>query len=56
MFGMVTAIVVEPDPTFDPDLEPVRPTNWRPTAGPDHTHDEGAGQADAGGADQAGDS
>ncbi len=33
MFGMVTAIVVEPDPTFDPDEVPIRPSNWRNTAG-----------------------
>ncbi|MFT7598080.1 MAG: FtsP/CotA-like multicopper oxidase with cupredoxin domain [Acidimicrobiales bacterium] len=33
MFGMVTAIVVNPDPTFDPSELPIRPSNWRNTAG-----------------------
>ncbi len=33
MFGMVTAIVVNEDPDYDPDLHPVQPTNWRKTAG-----------------------
>ena len=33
MFGMVTAIVVNEDPDFDPSLEPVEPSNWRNTAG-----------------------
>ncbi len=33
MFGMVTAIVVTDNPDFDPDEVPVRPSNWRKTAG-----------------------
>ncbi len=33
MFGMVTAIVVNPTPGFDPDEVPIRPSNWRNTAG-----------------------
>ena len=33
MFGMVTAIVVNENPDYDPDLYPVTPTNWRKTAG-----------------------
>ncbi len=33
MFGMVTAIVVNPNPNFDPNENPVEPTNWRNTAG-----------------------
>ncbi len=33
MFGMVTAIVVNPDPTFDSEEVPIRPSNWRNTAG-----------------------
>ena len=33
MFGMVTAIVVNPDPEFDPEDVPIRPSNWRNTAG-----------------------
>ncbi|MBN4047553.1 multicopper oxidase domain-containing protein [Acidimicrobiaceae bacterium AH-315-P05] len=31
MFGMVTAIVVQPNPDFDPDENPVKPSNWRLT-------------------------
>ncbi len=42
MFGMVTAIVVQEDPTFDPTEHPVNPTNWRNTAGGDGDHDHGA--------------
>ena len=33
MFGMVTAIIVEPDETFDPTINPIDPSNWRNTAG-----------------------
>ena len=33
MFGMVTAIIVNEDPTFDPAAVPIDPTNWRNTAG-----------------------
>jgi hypothetical protein len=33
MFGMVTAIIVNEDPTFDPEEVPIRPHNWRQTAG-----------------------
>jgi len=33
MFGMVTAIVVNENQDYDPDLYPVQPTNWRKTAG-----------------------
>ncbi len=29
MFGMVTAIVVTPNPGFDPEENPVAPSNWR---------------------------
>ncbi|MEZ5374990.1 MAG: multicopper oxidase domain-containing protein [Acidimicrobiales bacterium] len=29
MFGMVTAIIVNETPGFDPNDEPVRPSNWR---------------------------
>ena len=53
MFGMVTAIIVEEDPTFDPDDWPVDPHNWQNVAtspdGPveanwDHAgHDEDTG-------------
>ena len=32
MFGMVTAIIVNETPGFDPDEEPVTPTNWRNVA------------------------
>jgi plastocyanin len=41
MFGMVTAIVVTENPSFDPDEQPVNPHNWRKTAGdpiPDHNN------------------
>ena len=34
MFGMVTAIIVEADETFDPTINPINPSNWRNTAGP----------------------
>ena len=33
MFGMVTAIIVEADETFDPTINPIDPSNWRNTAG-----------------------
>lgn len=33
MFGMVTAIIVNENPDFDPDDVPVRPSNWRNVAG-----------------------
>ncbi len=33
MFGMVTAIVVNENPDFDPTLVPIKPSNWRNTAG-----------------------
>ncbi len=33
MFGMVTAIIVNEDPSFDPDEVPIRPSNWRNVAG-----------------------
>ncbi len=33
MFGMVTAIIVNENPDFDPEAVPVNPTNWRNTAG-----------------------
>ena len=33
MFGMVTAIIVNENPDFDPDEVPVRPSNWRNVAG-----------------------
>ncbi len=33
MFGMVTAIIVNENPAFDPMAEPIRPSNWRQTAG-----------------------
>ena len=33
MFGMVTAIIVNEDPNFDPDEVPINPSNWRNTAG-----------------------
>lgn len=33
MFGMVTAIIVNEDPSFDPTVNPVDPSNWRNTAG-----------------------
>jgi len=33
MFGMVTAIIVNEDPTFDPTEVPIDPSNWRNTAG-----------------------
>lgn len=29
MFGMVTAIVVQPNPDFDPEEVPIAPSNWR---------------------------
>ena len=32
MFGMVTAIIVEENPNFDPTENPVQPHNWRNTA------------------------
>ncbi len=56
MFGMVTAIIVAENPDFDPNEVPVRPSNWRNTAGsdivPEHDHgDDGgveAGSDDAG--------
>ncbi len=35
MFGMVTAIIVNETAGFDPDAEPVRPSNWR--LNPDHS-------------------
>jgi len=41
MFGMVTAIVVNENPDYDPDEYPVTPTNWRKTAG-DPLDDDGA--------------
>lgn len=55
MFGMVTAIVVNPNPDFDPNSNPIEPTNWRRTASDDEdaaTHDD---HHDAGddGADEA---
>ncbi|MGH1503334.1 MAG: multicopper oxidase domain-containing protein [Acidimicrobiales bacterium] len=43
MFGMVTAIIVEENEAFDPEENPVTPTNWRMTAtsgGPVETDDE----------------
>lgn len=41
MFGMVTAIIVDETPGFDPNEEPVRPSNWR--LNPDHMQsDDGA--------------
>ncbi len=41
MFGMVTAIIVNETPGFDPNEEPVRPSNWR--LNPDHRmSDDGA--------------
>ena len=47
---MVTAIIVEEDPAFDPDAHPVNPHNWENRAtspdGPipaDGTHDHGDG-------------
>ncbi len=41
MFGMVTAIIVNETPGFDPNDEPVRPSNWR--LNPDHNQaDDGA--------------
>ncbi len=33
MFGMVTALVVQENPDFDPMDEPIQPSNWRQTAG-----------------------
>lgn len=33
MFGMVTAIIVNEDPTFDRNEVPIRPSNWRNVAG-----------------------
>ncbi len=33
MFGMVTAIIVNEDASFDSEAVPVNPTNWRNTAG-----------------------
>ena len=49
MFGMVTAIIVEEDPSFDPDEWPVDPHNWQNVAtspdGPvpaDGSHDHDA--------------
>ena len=44
MFGMVTAIVVNENPDFDPSEQPVQPHNWRKTAGP--TIDPDAGPID----------
>ncbi|MEM9655242.1 MAG: multicopper oxidase domain-containing protein [Actinomycetota bacterium] len=32
MFGMVTAVVVNEDPSFDPDVNPIEPTNFRLSA------------------------
>ncbi len=40
MFGMVTAIIVEEDPTFDPDENPIRPANWRNVAGAPLTEEQ----------------
>jgi hypothetical protein len=40
MFGMVTAIVVQPNPDFDPDINPVKPSNWR------HADDHGTTDVD----------
>lgn len=33
MFGMVTAVIVEENPDFDIEADPLQPTNWRNTAG-----------------------
>lgn len=33
MFGMVTAIIVNETPGYDPDEVPIRPSNWRNVAG-----------------------
>ena len=46
MFGMVTAIVVTENPDFDPDDVPVRPHNWRKTAGTDGPIDPEAASTD----------
>ncbi|MEL7155348.1 MAG: multicopper oxidase domain-containing protein [Actinomycetota bacterium] len=50
MFGMVTAIVVEEDPGFDPNENPVAPTNFRlpvgTTAG--HSHEQPEAEPEAG--------
>ncbi|MEM7272159.1 MAG: multicopper oxidase domain-containing protein [Actinomycetota bacterium] len=45
MFGMVTAIVVNEDPSFDPADQPVEPSNWRNVATSDGptSPDEAAG-------------
>ena len=52
MFGMVTAIIVEENPDFDPDAWPVNPHNWEnTTTSPDgpvpadggHDHGDGTG-------------
>ena len=43
MFGMVTAIIVNEDPDYDPDFYPVKPTNWRKTAGTPLDDDGAAG-------------
>ncbi|NOX29778.1 MAG: multicopper oxidase domain-containing protein [Actinobacteria bacterium] len=40
MFGMVTAVVVQPNPDFNPDENPVRPSNWRITDDHDPTNHE----------------
>ena len=63
MFGMVTAIVVNETPGFDPEAVPVNPTNWRKVATTDgpktaeeagtttvhggEGHDDGAAAPDA---------
>jgi FtsP/CotA-like multicopper oxidase with cupredoxin domain len=57
MFGMVTAIVVGEDATFDPDDNPVEPTNFRLTpetadATADHEHLQAAVSAGSDSADQ----
>ncbi len=46
MFGMVTAIVVNENPDYDPDFYPVEPTNWRKTAGDPLDGDGALGVAD----------
>ncbi|MEM7338738.1 MAG: multicopper oxidase domain-containing protein [Actinomycetota bacterium] len=54
MFGMVTAIVVEPDPAFDPEASPVNPSDFRlapAVIGGGHDHGNGDGAHDHADAD-----
>lgn len=47
MFGMVTAVIVNENPDFDPDEVPVRPHNWRNVAGEPMDDDEADALRDA---------